>query len=211
MSNFSKNKLCPIDECPDLMVDACLWEGIFNLVFVSIWGRDTAIQTFLGRLSLSPSQGGLDQFHIVNEHGYDFPVYINSVNRLEKRTARTYRQTLFGSLTNLWLFDKRCVTIDKANASAVLLLPKGVDNIIERIWSTVKETCPLPLLDHWRDPVLDILKRYSMLEELPKGFGEVEGYQLNLHVADLKLHLGEKIRQGVLKVEDSFNPLLKAA
>ena len=203
MANFSENKLCPIDEQRDLMVDAALWEGVFNLIFVSIWGRDTAIQQFLARLTLGRTQDGLDQFHIVNEHGANFPIYINSVDRLEKRIARTYRKTLFGSLTNLWLFDKRCSAIDKANHSAILLLPKGANNITERLWSTVKETCPLPLLDHWKEPVLDVLERYSMLEALPKGFGEVEGYQINLQVSDLKQHLSEKIRERVLTVNDT--------
>lgn len=193
-----KKKLYPIDECRDLMVDACLWESMFNLMFISIWGRDTAIQSFLARLTLGRSADGLEQFHIVNEQNPDIPIFINSVDRLEKRLARVYRQTIFGSLTNLWLFDSRCLKPDKSNSSAILLLPKEVANPTERIWSTVKETCPLPLLDHWQQPVLAVLKEHSMLTELPKGIGNIAGYQINLHIPDLKLHLGEKIRQGIL-------------
>lgn len=203
----TQKNLCPIDEARDLMVDACLWESSFNLMFVSIWGRDTAIQSFIARLTLGRSDDGLTQFHIVNGMGGTIPIYVNGVDRLEKRLARTYRQTHFGSLTNLWIFDRRCIAPDKANASAVLLLPKGAANTTERIWSTVKETCPLPLLDHWQEPVLEILKESSMLQELPDAYGDVAGYQLNLQVDDLKLHLGNKIRQGVLKVADTSEVL----
>src|SRR3546814_6980492 len=47
------------------------------------------------------------------------PVFVGNVENLEKRITRAYRRTLFGSLTNVWLFDRRCVKPDKANASAL--------------------------------------------------------------------------------------------
>lgn len=198
---LSQQKLFPIDECPDLMVDACLWEGMFNLMFISVWGRDTAIQSFVARLTLAGHENGLDQFHLFNECNASIPLFIHSVDRLEKRFARVYRYTLFGSLTNLWLFDRRCCQPDKSSASAVLLLPDGTVNTTERLWSTVKETCPLPLLDHWRESVLEILETYAMLQALPRGMGRIQGYQINLNVDELKLLLGEKIRHGVLTTQ----------
>ena len=51
-------------------------------------------------------------------------MFIGNVDRLEKRITRAYRRTLFGSLSNVWLFDRRCVKPDKANASALALLPR---------------------------------------------------------------------------------------
>src|SRR3546814_1748211 len=59
-----------------------------------------------------------------------------------------YRRTLFGSLTNVWLFDRRCVKPDKANASALALLPRDSAHRLDRLWTLVQDTCPLPLLDH---------------------------------------------------------------
>lgn len=35
-----------IEECPDLFVDACACDEQRNLVFLSAWGRDTALQEF---------------------------------------------------------------------------------------------------------------------------------------------------------------------
>lgn len=202
MSTNSEKPLYPIAECPDLMVDACLWEGVYNLMFVSIWGRDTAIQALIGRLSLGRSADGLDHFHLVNGSNDRTPIYINSVDRLSKLTARTYLRTKFGSLTNLWLFDKRCIKPDKGSSSAVLLLRKDAPNAEERIWSTVKDTCPLPLLDNWRDQVLEVLNKNEMLGTLPQGIGNITGYQINLDVDKLKVQLGEKICQGVLTIDN---------
>ena len=111
-----------IDECSDLMADACVCGDQGDLIFLSVWARDTAIQQFIGRLTLGRSEDGLDQFHVVTDQGGSLPVFVGSVERLEKRLTRSYRRTLFGSMVNLWLFDRRCIRPDKSSASALALL-----------------------------------------------------------------------------------------
>lgn len=118
----SPKTLYRIDECPDLMADGVVGDENGNLVFISLWARDTAVQEFLARLTLGRDEQGLDQFHVITEQGASIPVFVGNVENLEKRSARAYRRTLFGSLTNIWLFDRRCVKPDKANASALALL-----------------------------------------------------------------------------------------
>src|SRR3546814_12693332 len=81
--------------------------------------------------------------------------------------TRAYRRTLFGSLSNVWLFDRRCVKPDKANASALALLPRDSAHRLDRLWMLVRDTCPLPLLDHWRESVLELLQSREMLARLP--------------------------------------------
>src|SRR3546814_7688449 len=49
----SAKPLYRIDECPDLMADGCVGDEQGNLVFLSIWARDTAVQEFLARLTRS--------------------------------------------------------------------------------------------------------------------------------------------------------------
>lgn len=119
----SAKPLYRIDECPDLMADGCVGDEQGNLVFLSIWARDTAVQEFLARLTLGRDEQGLDQFHVITEQGASIPVFVGNVENLEKRITRAYRRTLFGSLTNVWLFDRRCVKPDKANASALRFCP----------------------------------------------------------------------------------------
>ncbi|WP_431891366.1 hypothetical protein PJ912_09470 [Pectobacterium colocasium] len=187
-----------IDECTDLMVDACVCRENGDLVFVSIWARDTAIQQFIAQLTLGHDDDGLNQFHLITEHGGSVPVFIPSVERLEKRLTRNYRRTLFGSLTNLWLFDQRCICPDKSTASALALLPRSAAEPTVRLWQLVKDTCPLPLLDHWQTPVLELLRSRDMLHELPVALGPLRGFRLGLDVPALTDALGELIRNGVL-------------
>jgi hypothetical protein len=190
-----------IDECPDVMADACVADDQGGLVFLSIWARDTAVQQFLARLTLGRDEQGLQQFHVMTPEGGSVPVFVGNVDRLEKRMTRAFRRTLFGSLSNVWLFDRRCVRPDKANASALAVLPKGNGCTLERLWSLVRETCPLPLLDHWREPVLDLLQGRDMLSRLPFALGPLEGHRLAIDVPVLTQALGGLIRSGVLCIE----------
>lgn len=182
-----------IDECPDLMADGCLCDERNQLIFVSLWGRDTAVQQFLARLTLGPAEGGLDQFSLLAED-FTLPVFVHAADSLAKRTTRALRGTLFGTLLNLWLFDPRCVKPDKAAGSAIVILPKAAPNRIERLWSVVKEACPVPLLDHWRDTVLEVLTSRAMLFPLSRALGPLEGHQLTLDVPALTNEIGELIR-----------------
>lgn len=195
-----------IDECPDLMADGCIADENGNLVFLSIWARDTAVQEFLARLTLGRDEQGLDQFHILTEQGASVPVFVGNVENLEKRITRAYRRTLFGSLTNVWLFDRRCVKPDKANASALALLPRESAHRIDRLWSLVQDTCPLPLLGHWRDVVLALLQTRRMLTGLPLALGPLEGHRLAIDVPALTQALGGLIRSNVLTTDTIGHP-----
>lgn len=206
--------LYAIDECRDLMADAFVGDEHGNLVFLSLWARDTAVQEFLARLTLGADENGLDQFHVDHQQGSAIPVFVGDVDKLEKRSTRAYRRTLFGSLTNLWLFDKRCVKPDKANASALVLLPRDSAHRIDRLWRLVQDTCPLPLLDHWREPVLELLQSRQMLTALSRSLGPLEGYRLCIDIPALRTALGHLIRQGALDIEPvplvSLPPLRRA-
>ena len=197
-ATHSSKTLYRIDECPDLMADGCVGDENGNLVFLSIWARDTAVQEFLARLTLGRDEQGLDQFHVITEQGASIPVFVGNVENLEKRITRAYRRTLFGALTNVWLFDRRAVKPDKANASAVALLPRESAHRLDRLWLLVRDTCPLPLLDHWRDNVLELLQARSMLSRLPFALGPLEGHRLAIDVPALTQALGGLIRRNVL-------------
>ncbi|MAY25023.1 MAG: hypothetical protein CMK02_01785 [Polycyclovorans sp.] len=214
-ASTSSSVLYRIDECPDLMADGCIGDEHGNLVFLSVWARDTAVQEFLARLTLGRSEQGLDQFHLVTDQGASIPLFVGNADNLEKRTTRAFRRTLFGSMAHLRLFDKRCVKPDKANASALALLPRAVTDHTERLWALVQETCPLPLLDHWRDAVLALLQSRDMLTRLPFALGPLEGHRLALDVPALTTALGDLIRSGTLGVSQyelaSGKPLRRAA
>ena len=206
-ASASPKQLYRIDECPDLMADGVVSDGSGNLAFLSIWARDTAVQQFLARLTLGRDPEGLDQFHIVTDRGNSVPVFVGNVADLVKRSTRVYRQTVFGSMSNLWLFDQRCITPDKANGCALALLPRGSTHRTQRLWSLVQETCPLPLLDAWRDIVLELLHSKEMLTQLPFALGPLEGHRLAIDLPALTRALGDLIRRDVLTA-DAPNPVL---
>jgi hypothetical protein len=72
------------------MADGCVGDEQGNLVFLSIWARDTAVQEFLARLTLGRDEQGLDQFHVITEQGASIPVFVGNVENLEKRITRAY-------------------------------------------------------------------------------------------------------------------------
>lgn len=209
----SSRPLYRIDECAELMVDACLCDEQRTLVFLSLWGRDTAVQEFLARLTLGEKEDGLSRFHLLTDEHRSIPVFVGNVERLEKRTTRAFRRTLFGSMLHVWLFDRCCIKPDKANASALALLPKDAVSHTERLWTLVRETCPLPLLDHWRDTVLELLQSRSMLTPLSFALGSLGGYRLAIDVPALTAALSELIRSDRLDIAQSLPavPLRRAA
>ncbi|OHR78464.1 hypothetical protein HMPREF3289_03070 [Pseudomonas sp. HMSC75E02] len=194
----SPTKLFQIEELPDLFVDACVCDEQRNLVFLSAWGRDTVLQEFLARLTLGREENGIDQFHVIVD-GRRLPVFPNQ-ELLEKRTTRQFRGTLFGSLLHLWLFDRRASTPDQANHFAFALLEREEDPH-HRLWPLVMETCPLPLLPHWREPVMGVLIQHQMLTALPGAIGNVCAWRLTLQLDVLEPSLGELIRRGELTTD----------
>ena len=201
--SHSTNPLYSIEECPDLRADACVCDESRHLVFLSVWGRDTAVQEFLGRLTLGHDEKGLDSFHLATGEATSIPVAVADVHLLEKRTTRAFQRTLFGSLLNVWLLDSRCVKPDRVNGFALAILPRDESSRTQRLWSLVQDTCPLPLLSHWRDPVLALLRSQGMLTQLPSSLGPVEGYRIALDVPTLTAVLGDLIRCQILNVTDA--------
>ena len=168
---------------------------------------------------MGADEAGLDRIDLLREEpGVEndpVTVLVGDVGRLEKRSTRVYRRTLFGSLINLWLFDRLCVRPDKSNARALALLGRDDEHRLDRLWALVRDTCPLPLLDHWRDTMMDLLHERSMLVRLPTGLGSLEGHRLTIDVPALTTALGDLIRAGVLGVssqeQGDSEPLRRAA
>lgn len=197
-SSTAARALYRIEECQDLMADACVCDESRHLVFLSVWGRDTAVQEFLARLTLGSAEKGLDGFHLVSAERTSLPVSVANAHLLEKRTTRAFQRTLFGSMLHVWLLDSRCLQPDKANGSALAILPRDDTRRTARLWTLVQDTCPLPLLPHWRETVLDLLTAHNMLTAFSFSLGPVEGYRIALDVPALTTSLGDLVRSGTL-------------
>jgi len=199
--NAAIHAIYTIEECPQLLADGCVADLSGHLIFLSVWGRDTAIQSLLAQLTLGDADQGIDQLHISDASGARVPVHIGNADRLQKRFTRAYDRAIFKSLSHLWLFDRRCIRPDKANASALALFPREDFHRQERLWALIRETCPLPLLDQWRQPVMDALQSHDMMRQLPHSWGPLDGCQLTIDVPVLTSLLGDLIRNGSLCAE----------
>ena len=188
--------LMPITETPGLYADAVLTDDGNNLLFLSLWGRDTAVQEFRARLSLPVHEGGLDNFHL---EGLPF-VQIGNPERLVTDSGRTPSQLIFGSLVHLWLYDRLAVEPDRANRRALLLYrPEeeskigGQTSLRDRLWSLVTETCHLPLLPAWRDTLLEAFQAAGWIKTL-QGIG-VAAYALDLGDDEVEKVVSRLIRE----------------
>jgi hypothetical protein len=114
-------------------------------------------------------------------------VFVGNVDRLEKRITRAYRRTLFGSLSNVWLFDRAASSPTRptpahwhcCHASAHRLTACGC-------WcGTPARRCSTT----GARPCWNCCKR-EMLARLPFALGPLEGHRLAIDVPALTLALG---------------------
>lgn len=156
--------LFKIKEVSDLMVDACVRNEAGELMFLSIYGRDTGLQQLLSMFTLKPGNGGLDCFNLV-ETGVERPrshrVWVGNTERLEKLSGRFPRENLFGNLSHLWIFDPKVRQPDRSNRCAwVLAVADPQDGPLvgsEPIWNMIKHLSSVPLMEHWQHPIREML------------------------------------------------------
>ncbi|AWM80339.1 hypothetical protein DKL61_08190 [Gammaproteobacteria bacterium ESL0073] len=196
------SKVYSMVEIPDLQIDACIINDKHDLVFLSVWGRDTAIQEFLGRAILGDkSEHGLSRFHIQLDYSSKV-VYLGDVKQLEKEKQKISQRSMFGVLTHLWVYSKACVHADKATHRATYLSINfdQTDKALSRkeLWPLVKDTCPLPLLDHWQDDVLRILNDNHMIKSLTTVVGDVMAWDIALDLPKLQSSISDMIKSDQL-------------
>lgn len=160
-----------IAEMQDLFVDSVVVDDNHQLIFASLYGRDTAIQQLLAAFTLPVTSGGLDKISLDDPSnafaaniGDSFEVLIGEPDRLDKFSGRLPRENVFGNLSHTWIFDPACMKIDRVNRKAWFLelssLPMtgarigGDAEMRWKIWQTVKLLSAIPLLDEWMELIL---------------------------------------------------------
>jgi len=198
-------------ECPDVSVDACVVDTqSHDLIFMSVWGRDTAIQQLLARLTLDSNAPESLKSGIGLKVGNDTrSVFFHDTDQLEKRMSREYPGTLFGSMLNLWLFHPLCYRVDRSQHSTYVLLqtPKtgkaepassGLDNLPQgtkqRLASALLNLAPFPILPQWAEAALVEVQKQNMLSQQATLFGDLVCYQLHLDVELLEQAISRLIR-----------------
>jgi len=203
-----KSSLMEIDEAPDLFADALLVDPADNLLFLSLWGRDTSLQEFLARLSLPNHEGGLDNFSLqtdtqVKKRPRRKLVQIGDTDRLDRYSGRM-PTNIFGDMAHMWLFNRLVTEPDLANRRTLALFrpnevvtETGRKVIQDRVWQLTKALCHLPLLDHWFDPIIQAFRNKEWIKDI-EGFG-VHASQIDLSQSEeIEVTITDLIRDGSL-------------
>ncbi len=189
--------LYKIDEIADLYVDAFLLDQS-KLIFLSVWGRDTALQEFFARLTLPKSEQGLREIHLENLDT-DQTVYVDipDIEELTKVNGRA-QSKIFGSLSHVFIYDKLADKPDSLNNKALLIYRDKEEQ--PDTWEIIKEACHLPLLDHWKKYVLKTFEEQGWLRYLT---GEaIHAIKLDLIRSDVEDLMESAIKDGILTLKE---------
>lgn len=205
MSTEFQNDLVDVVGLYGAYSDAYVLDEANHLVFLSIWGRDTAIQELLARLTVPVRDGGLDQFKLRHAGGREVLVFPGDPDRLTKHNGRMPRENLHGDIVHLWLYKPLVEEPDRANRRAILLSdcrhrlqdPQATQN---RIWSLIKEVCHLPLHDSWQTTLISKFTELGWIQPLTKTFG-LAAIQLDLGEPQLEAVVTELIQQRQLTLD----------
>lgn len=179
-------------ELSDLYVDACIRDESGELMFLSIYGRDTAIQQFLAALALKDDNGGFSSFRLSldDQEGVQTieKVHVSNPDRLEKFSGRLPKENLFGNLVHTWIYDPVLLRPNKSSKSGWLMLderftPASRNRVLQGVWALYKTLSPVPLLDEWMEVVLRATKQ-ECVSFLDNGsfppLGEVTAVKVSL-------------------------------
>lgn len=200
-------ELLPIVELPGVFADALLRDERGGLLFCSLWGRDTAIQELLARLSVPVEEGGLRSLHVEAPQGTE-TVHFDRMPTTDKLSGRLPPKNLFGNLVQLWLYDRLAVEPDRANRRA-LLLQRNVTHGDAALWNLVRSVTHLPLLDHWNEVVLDVFRQNDWIRPL-RGI-QVDAVFVDLGSDAVEVEISRLVREGRLLLDGSRTASLRQA
>jgi hypothetical protein len=207
-----------IAHCSDVFVDACVRNEASQLMFLSAYGRDTAVKELMARMELGARDNhGLAELTLkgtCDHAGESHTVVVGDPKRLDKHTGRLPKRKLFGNLTHVWIYDPVVRAPDKGARTAWLIdrteAGQQVLDMQSRIWEVVCELASIPLLPHWRDTVLAAIGHDMVFEmgkstgpdynpRFSKPLGGMQAYRVAL-TDDFPSVVSSLIKTGVLKL-----------
>jgi hypothetical protein len=190
----------PVQEVRDLFVDAVVIDSVGNLVFASIFGRDTAIQHLLAALTLPVHSGGLDRITIVGcqGDGDDVVALVPDGKRLERFSGRLPRENIFGNLSHTWIFEPAFQAPDRVNRSAWIVNRPGATARSSDGWEVVKSLSAIPLLESWRGLLAEPFD--CRRNDRSQCFGQIDAVHIQLP-ADYEQIVCDLIKDGTLQLD----------
>lgn len=190
------------DRMPGLFIDALVTDSDNKLLFLSAWGSEAYVQQTRAALALPYVECPLRVIYPVPVEGktdrcYPTTVVLGDKERLADVVGRPVGNTLLAHLTQVWIYDKLALTLDRANSQAVLLRRHSVDDAAfnARIWKMVQTLSRTPLHSSWDNLVLAFKSRQWIRES--QGFG-VDACVIELPEEAVEAYVMDAIHQGRL-------------
>jgi hypothetical protein len=184
-----------LNEISGVFADACVARSDQSLAFMSVFGRDTAMQQLRAGITLA-GQMGYTSLSFASPGKTTFKVLLDNNKYLNDSQRTKVRLAPFGTLAQCFIVDERCLTIDKANSRATLLSQgRGVTSA--STWATICELSPVPLLNHWQEAVL---QRIPGICTPLVSIGKVSGVDISLP-DDFEIQIGALVKQRVLTLQ----------
>ena len=221
-----------IQQVSDVHVDACVRNEAGQLMFLSAFGRDTAIKELMARMELGTGDNhSLSELTLkgtCDHAGESHAVMVGDPKRLDKHTGRLPKRKLFGNMTHVWIYDPAIREPDKGSRTAWLIdrvITDGTESssldIRQRIWATIGQLASIPLLPHWRDTVLKAVWRDMVFEmgkttseeynpRFSKPLGGMQAFRIAL-TEEFPNVVSSLIKSGQLHLEQQAQPLALAA
>lgn len=200
-----------IRELSDLFVDALVCDEAGQILFVSVYGRDGAIQQLMSAFHLPTSQGGVDLLTLepatrpCPHWSRGMRALVGDPKRFGKLTGKLSRG-LFGVVSHVFIYDEAAIAADHSAGSGWVISHDCTEEAHQaRIWGMVKRLLPLPVLDHWRDALLGAIGNMVVHMDRNAGaswpaIGRVRAAQVRLDNS-IKETVSGLVRAGVLTRE----------
>lgn len=206
---ISESLLSVEESTTPLFVDAYLMDGE-RWIFGSFWGSETTMQEFFARLTLSNHEQGLRSFTLQSATGERQRIFAGRVDDLTKVTGRTPNTTVLGSFCNVWIFDPALQKPDRTNGEAYIIgrPSESRAQMWLRAWASVQSLSQVPLLDHWRDEVMELLTANEWLKPLI-GVG-VQGYRIAIPAEAFEGAISQGVKAGLLALEEDTTDIYQS-
>jgi hypothetical protein len=207
---ISESLFSVVESTTPLFVDAYLMDGE-RWIFGSFWGSETTMQEFFARLTLSNHEQGLRSFTLQSATGERQRIFAGRVDDLTKVTGRTPNTTVLGSFCNVWIFDPALQKPDRTNGEAYIIgrPSESRAQMWLRAWASVQSLSQVPLLEHWRDEVMELLTANEWLKSLI-GVG-VQGYRIALPADAFESAICQGVKTGLLALEENTTDVYQSS
>lgn len=207
---ISESLLSVVESTTPLFVDAYLMDGE-RWIFGSFWGSETTMQEFFARLTLSNHEQGLRSFTLQSATGERQRIFAGRVDDLTKVTGRTPNTTVLGSFCNVWIFDPALQKPDRTNGEAYIIgrPSESRAQMWLRAWASVQSLSQAPLLEHWRDELMELLTANEWLKPLI-GVG-VQGYRIAIPAEAFESAISQGVKTGLLALEEDTTDVYQSS